>query len=229
MRHRNKLKKLGRTASHRKAMLKNMASSLIVHQKIRTTLPKARALQSHIEKLITYGKSDTVHSRRMAFRVLQNRTLVKMLFDEIAPEYKERQGGYTRIIKLGRRSGDGAELAYLQLIGFSEQILDDGPKSSKRKSRKKTSAAAPVAAPVEETSEEEVVEAASDETAAAEETVEEIAEETEAVAEEATEAAVEEAEAAAEEATEADTKTEETAADKSDKGSGAKSKKKTDK
>ena len=134
MRHRKKVKKLGRTASHRKALLRNMASALIKHKQIRTTLAKAKAAQSYIDKLISYGKTDTVHSRRLAFKFLQSRDLVKALFDEIAATYSDRSGGYTRVIKLGKRRGDGAEIALLQLVGFEALIIDEeAPKSKKRK------------------------------------------------------------------------------------------------
>ncbi len=140
MRHRKKISKLGRTASHRKATLKNLATALITHHKIRTTLTKAKAARSHVERLITYGKKDSVHSRRLAFKFLQNRTLVKKLFDEIAPTYADRKGGYTRIVKLGQRNGDGANLAILQLVGFEENVIEAKPK---KKTRAKTAKSEP--------------------------------------------------------------------------------------
>jgi large subunit ribosomal protein L17 len=133
MRHRKKVKKLGRTASHRKSLLQNIAASLIEHHQIRTTLAKAKAAQSHIEKLITYAKEDSVHARRLAFKFLQNRNLVKKLFDEIATTFDDRKGGYTRVVKLGRRRGDGAELAILQLVGFEQFLVEETPKKKKRK------------------------------------------------------------------------------------------------
>ncbi|RMF60783.1 MAG: 50S ribosomal protein L17 [Calditrichaeota bacterium] len=133
MRHRKKVKKLGRTVSHRKALLRNIAAALIEHHQIKTTLAKAKAAQRYIERLITYGKNDTVHSRRLAFKFLQNRTLVKKLFDEIAPTYENRNGGYTRVIKLGQRQGDGAHVAILQLVGFEELIIDEGAGKKKKK------------------------------------------------------------------------------------------------
>ena len=136
MRHRNKVKKLGKTASHRKAMLENMAGALIENRQIRTTLAKAKALQSFTDKLITYGKTDTVHARRLAFRLLQNRTLVKTLFDEIAPTFSDRKGGYTRIIKLGQRRGDGAEMAMLQLVGFEPLKVEEEAPKKKQKAAK---------------------------------------------------------------------------------------------
>lgn len=133
MRHRRKVKKLGRTASHRRATLRNMASALINHHQIRTTLAKAKAARSHVEKLITTGKKDSVHARRQAFKFLQNRTLVKKLFDEIAPTFADRNGGYTRIVKLGQRTGDGAEMAILQLVGFEQLIIDEQEKQKKKR------------------------------------------------------------------------------------------------
>ncbi len=198
MRHRNKVKKLGKNASHRKAMLKNMASALIEHHQIKTTLTKAKAAQSYIEKLITFGKNDTVHSRRQAFRFLQNRTLVKVLFDDIASTYEDRKGGYTRVIKLGKRRGDGAEMAILQLVGFEKLVVDEAPQKKKRKT---TKAAAPAAA--DQDKKEETVEESAPEAAA--EVVEEAAAKTEAAAEAATEAVEEaaaETKAAAKKATE---------------------------
>lgn len=133
MRHRKKVKKLGRTASHRRATLRNLASALINHHQIKTTLAKAKAARSNIEKLITTGKKDSVHARRQAFKFLQNRTLVKKLFDEIAPSFSDRNGGYTRIVKLGPRTGDSAEMAILQLVGFEQMIIDEQEKQKKQR------------------------------------------------------------------------------------------------
>jgi large subunit ribosomal protein L17 len=136
MRHRRKVKKLGRTASHRRATLRNMATALINHHQIKTTLGKAKAARSYVEKLITTGKKDSVHARRQAFKLLQNRTLVKKLFDDIAPSFSDRNGGYTRVVKLGPRIGDGAEMAVLQLVGFEQLIIDEQEKQKqKRKER----------------------------------------------------------------------------------------------
>ncbi|MCK4893481.1 MAG: 50S ribosomal protein L17, partial [Calditrichia bacterium] len=111
MRHRNKTKKLGRTKAHRKVTLRNLATAILEHHQIKTTLAKSKAARSYVEKLITTGKKDSLAARRQAFKLLQNHRLVKKLFDEIAPTFSERSGGYTRVIKLGRRRGDGAELA----------------------------------------------------------------------------------------------------------------------
>jgi len=136
MRHRNKVKKLGRTKSHRKATLRNLALAILTHHQIKTTLAKAKAARSVVERLITYGKKDTVHARRLAFKFLQSRDLVKKLFDEIAPTFSERDGGYTRIIKLGQRAGDGAQMAVLQLVGFEEHLIE-GKEKTKKKAKKK--------------------------------------------------------------------------------------------
>ena len=133
MRHRRKVKKLGRNASHRRATLRNLASALINHHQIKTTQAKAKAARSYIEKLITTGKKDSVHARRQVFKFLQNRTLVKKLFDEIAPSFADRNGGYTRIVKLGPRVGDGAEMAILQLVGFEQVIIDEQEKQKKKR------------------------------------------------------------------------------------------------
>jgi len=139
MRHRKKVKKLGRTKAHRKATLQNLARGIIQHQQIKTTLAKAKAARSVVERLITYGKKNTVAARRLAFKVLQNHQMVKKLFDEIAPTFADRQGGYTRVIKLGRRRGDGAELAILQLVGFEPLIIEE-KKTTAKKTRKKETA-----------------------------------------------------------------------------------------
>ncbi len=137
MRHRKKVKKLGRPVGHRKALLRNLASQIIQHHEIKTTLAKAKAARSFVERLITYAKHDTVHHRRLAFKHLQNRTLVKKLFDEIGPAFEDRNGGYTRVIKLGQRRGDGAEMAILQLVGFETSIVEAAPKGKKKKAAPK--------------------------------------------------------------------------------------------
>ncbi len=117
MRHRVKGRKLNRTWEHRKAMFKNMARSLIEHERIQTTVPKAKEVRRVIDKLVKWGLENTVHSRRMAYRILENRTLVKKLFEEIAPRYKDRPGGYLRLAKLAMpRKGDGAQLAIIEFV-----------------------------------------------------------------------------------------------------------------
>src|SRR6056297_3626546 len=106
MRHQKRGRKLGRDVSHRKAMFSNMAASVLIHKQIKTTEAKAKEVRSLVERLITYGKKDTTHSRRLAFAKLRNKEAVKILFDEVAPAYTARDGGYTRIIKLGHRPND---------------------------------------------------------------------------------------------------------------------------
>lgn len=118
MRHNKAHKKLGRTSSHRRALFRNQLSSLIEHERIRTSLAKAKALRPIAEKLITRGKDDSVHARRMVARWVPDRTLIKKVFDDIAPRFADRPGGYLRIVKLGHRLGDGAEEAILELVDY---------------------------------------------------------------------------------------------------------------
>lgn len=119
MRHGKKVNHLGRTSAHRKALMANMACSLIEHKRINTTLAKARELRKYIEPLITKSKKDETHSRRMVFSYLQNKDAVKELFSEIAAKVGDRPGGYTRIIKLGNRLGDAAEMCMIELVDFN--------------------------------------------------------------------------------------------------------------
>ena len=119
MRHGKKVNHLGRTDSHRKAMLANMASSLILHKRITTTLAKAKALRTYVEPLLTKSKSDTTHSRRVVFAKLQNKEVITTLFREVAEKIANRPGGYTRIIKLGNRLGDNASMAIIELVDFN--------------------------------------------------------------------------------------------------------------
>lgn len=120
MRHGKKVNHLGRTSSHRKAMLANMATSLILHKRITTTLAKAKALRTYVEPIITKSKSDTTHSRRVVFAYLQDKDVVTMLFREVAEKVANRPGGYTRIIKLNNRAGDNAEMAIIELVDYNE-------------------------------------------------------------------------------------------------------------
>lgn len=120
MRHRKGLRKLNRTSSHRLAMFRNMSVSLIEHEAIKTTLPKAKELRRVIEPLITLAKNPTVANRRLAFARLRSRDAVTKLFDEIGPRYQERPGGYTRILKMGFRQGDNAPMAYMELVDRPE-------------------------------------------------------------------------------------------------------------
>ncbi len=142
MRHGKKFNHLSRKSAHRKAMLSNMASSLILHKRIHTTVAKAKALRVYVEPLITKSKDDSTHSRRMVFRYLQNKYAVSELFREIAQKVAERQGGYTRILKTGSRLGDGAEMCFIEFVDYNENMLSasSGKKAKKsRRSRRKKS------------------------------------------------------------------------------------------
>ena len=120
MRHRHGLRKLNRTSSHREAMLRNMCNSLIEHEAIRTTVPKAKELRRVVEPLITLAKEPTLANRRLAFDRTRNRAVVVKLFDELGPRYQERPGGYTRILKMGFRPGDNAPMAFVELVDRPE-------------------------------------------------------------------------------------------------------------
>ncbi len=138
MRHQNRVKKLGRTSAHRKQLLRNLTSSLFYHYNIVTSLPKAKATRSFAERLISFGKKNTLAARREALKKLPDRKIIKKLFDEIAPAYANVNGGYTRIMKLGLRKGDGAEKALLELIGFEDKIKEHvDRREQKREERKK--------------------------------------------------------------------------------------------
>ena len=137
MRHGKKFNHLGRTASHRKALLSNMACSLIEHKRINTTVAKAKALRVYIEPLLTKAKEDTTHNRRTVFSYLQNKEAVTELFRTIAPKIAERNGGYCRIIKTGFRLGDGADTAMIELVDFNElySAKSDAKKTTRRSRR----------------------------------------------------------------------------------------------
>lgn len=135
MRHNKKFNHLGRTADHRKAMLANMAISLIRHKRITTTLAKAKALKKYVEPLITRAKDDSTNSRRVVFRYLQDKESIKELFSPIAVKVADRPGGYTRIIKLGHRLGDGADMAFIELVDFDENMAKT-PKAEAKKTRR---------------------------------------------------------------------------------------------
>lgn len=124
MRHRKKLRKLGKTASHRKAMLKNMVASLFEHKQIRTTHAKAKEARRLAERLITFAKKGDLAARRRVLRYIPNKALVRTLFDDIAPQYSERFGGYTRVIKLGFREGDGAAMSILELVDIEKPVVE---------------------------------------------------------------------------------------------------------
>lgn len=156
MRHGKKINHLGRTASHRKAMLSNMACSLIEHKRINTTLAKAKALRVYVEPLLTKSKADSTHNRRIVFSYLKNKFAVSELFRTVAPKIAERNGGYTRIIKTGFRAGDGAETAMIELVDFNEIYNpNEAAKKTTRRSRrsKKATESAAVEAPKAETEE----------------------------------------------------------------------------
>jgi len=193
VRHRKNNVGLNRTAAHRKALLMNLTNALVTHKKIVTTLPKAKATRKYAEKLITFARRGDIAARRQVFAKLHQRDIVKELFTEIAPKYRDRNGGYTRIIKLDPRSGDNAPMAILELVGFA---TDEPAKKTKKAVKKK--AAPKKDAPKVEEKAEEVVEAAEVEAPVEEPKAEE------APAEEAVEEPVEEkpAEEAAPEAKE---------------------------
>lgn len=136
MRHKKKGNHLGRTSSHKKALMSNMAAQVFEHKEIRTTEAKAKELRGYIDRLITYGKKGSVHHRRLAFKFLQNKAIVTSLFEEIAPVYETRPGGYTRIIKLGRRQGDGASMTIIQLVDFEQSGKAEKVEKQAKKSKK---------------------------------------------------------------------------------------------
>jgi large subunit ribosomal protein L17 len=179
MRHGNKVNHLGRKTGHRKAMLQNMACSLIEHKRITTTIAKAKTLRVFIEPLLTKSKTDSTHSRRVVFSYLQSKEAVTELFRDVAPKIANREGGYTRIIRTGYRLGDNAEMCMIELVDFNELYNNNAGKKTTRRSRRggKASegvAATPVAEVVEETPVVEVAEEApaSEEAPAAESTEE---------------------------------------------------------
>lgn len=140
MRHGKKFNKLSRTHAHRRQLLANMASSLILHKKINTTLAKAKALRSYVEPILTKSKEDTTHSRRVVFSYLQNKEAVTELFREISQKIAQRNGGYTRILKTGYRIGDNAEMAFIELVDYSmnaTKATETKAKSTRRGGKKK--------------------------------------------------------------------------------------------
>ncbi len=193
MRHRKSFNHLGRTSAHRKAMLSNMACSLIMHKRIETTTAKAKALKRYVEPLITRSKDDSTHSRRVVFSYLQDKEAVAELFREVSSKVADRPGGYTRIIRLGNRLGDNADMCMMELVDFNEHLLAEKAAAKKSSSRRRRGG-----------SKKKVEETGDVETAVAEEEVvaeEAIASEEEAVAEEVV--AEETVEEAVEEAVEA--------------------------
>ena len=150
MRHNKKFNHLSRKAPHRAAMLSNMATSLIMHKRITTTLQKAKALRVYVEPLITKAKEDTTESRRVVFSYLQNKYAISELFGEVASKVADRPGGYTRIIKLGKRPSDDADLAFIELVDFDEAMAKTAKKTTRTRRSKKAAPKAE-AAPAEET------------------------------------------------------------------------------
>ena len=155
MRHNKAINHLGRKSGHRKAMLANMATSLILHKRIETTVAKAKALRMYVEPLISKSKEDSTHSRRMVFSYLKNKYAVTELFRVIAPKVADRPGGYTRVLKTGFRQGDGADMALIELVDFNEAALASSPKKETKKSGTRRSRSKKAAAPAAETPEAE--------------------------------------------------------------------------
>src|SRR5437667_8018863 len=135
MRHQKKTIKLGRTADHRKALLANQVCSLIEHQRIKTTLAKAKAVRPLAEKMVTLGKKGSIHARRTALATLRQKTVVKRLFDDIAPRSAERNGGYTSIVKLGQRRSDSAPMAFIEWVDMAE-VVEEKPREERKAKRK---------------------------------------------------------------------------------------------
>jgi large subunit ribosomal protein L17 len=140
MRHQKVINHLGRTSAHRKAMLSNMASSLILNKRITTTTAKAKALKTFVEPLLTKSKEDSTHSRRVVFSYLQDKSAVSELFREISPKIAERPGGYTRILRIGNRIGDNAEMCILELVDYNEGMLAGAGAAKTKASRRRRSA-----------------------------------------------------------------------------------------
>ena len=139
MRHNKAINHLGRKSGHRKAMLANMATSLILHKRIETTVAKAKALKMYVEPLITKSKEDSTHSRRVVFSYLKNKEAVTELFRTVAPKIADRPGGYTRVLKTGFRQGDGADMALIELVDFNEAALASAPKKAAKKTTRRSS------------------------------------------------------------------------------------------
>jgi len=136
MRHNKAINHLGRKSGHRKALLSNMATSLILHKRITTTVAKAKALKSYVEPLITKSKDDTTHNRRVVFSYLKSKEAVTELFRNVAPKVADRPGGYTRVLHVGFRQGDAAEMALIELVDFNEAALASAEKAAKKTTRR---------------------------------------------------------------------------------------------
>ncbi len=139
MRHNKAINHLGRKSGHRKALLANMATSLILHKRIQTTVAKAKALKMYVEPLITKSKEDTTHSRRVVFSYLKNKEAVTELFRTVAPKIADRPGGYLRVLKTGFRQGDGADMALIEFVDFNEAALAAAPKKAAKKTTRRSS------------------------------------------------------------------------------------------
>jgi large subunit ribosomal protein L17 len=163
MRHQKKTVKLGRTAEHRKALLANQVCSLIEHQRIKTTLAKAKAVRPLAERMVTLGKNGSIHARRTALATLRQKSAVKKLFDDIAPRSADRNGGYTRIVKLGQRKSDSASMAFIEWVDMAE-VVEEKAAEQKKAKRKRAEAE-----PTPERTESERVEPKKEEPAAKEE------------------------------------------------------------
>ena len=150
MRHNKAINHLGRKSGHRKALLANMATSLILNKRIQTTVAKAKALKMYVEPLITKSKEDSTHSRRVVFSYLKNKEAVTELFRTVAPKIADRPGGYTRVLKTGFRQGDGADMALIELVDFNEAALAAAPKKEAKKTTRRSSKKAVEAAPAAE-------------------------------------------------------------------------------
>ena len=150
MRHNKAINHLGRKSGHRKALLANMATSLILNKRIETTVAKAKALKMYVEPLITKSKEDTTHSRRVVFSYLKSKEAVSELFRTVAPKIADRPGGYTRVLKTGFRQGDGADMALIELVDFNEAALASSTKKAAKKTTRRSSKKAVEAAPAAE-------------------------------------------------------------------------------
>ena len=150
MRHNKAINHLGRKSGHRKALLANLATSLILNKRIETTVAKAKALKMYVEPLITKSKDDSTHSRRVVFSYLKNKEAVTELFRTVAPKIADRPGGYTRVLKTGFRQGDGADMALIELVDFNEAALASSTKKAAKKTTRRSSKKAVEAAPAAE-------------------------------------------------------------------------------
>lgn len=162
MRHGKKFNHLGRTASHRKALLKNMAISLILEKRIFTTVAKAKALRVYVEPLITRGKTPTMHNQRIVFSYLQSKEAIKELFEHVGPKVADRPGGYTRILRTGKRLGDNADVCMIELVDYNEAMLESSQSKTRRSRRKRKADDVTTVVPTTDTAAATDVDAASE-------------------------------------------------------------------